>query len=249
MSFSNNGSPGDDLRSQLTLRSQYKSRRQRRSSGVHHCCATFSHYRKCSKDMPGSPHTKHKHISSAIYAFAIRRLGISAFSSLPTDGPDTEAARTIFTRAVPFLTDLKSRMVLTTIDEVITNLWPNLEGVSPRVPVQSRLPAHVATPTLPVIVAADGDCPNRLVSAFTTVPHGAHRCSAQRDCPPHVFRYRRAVHQAQTRLLEARFLRRSSPGHSPQCPGRLCGRDRGSSAPRSRVLGYVSEDPRGQDHQ
>ncbi|KAH8832918.1 hypothetical protein DL96DRAFT_1811486 [Flagelloscypha sp. PMI_526] len=91
------------------------------------------------------------------YVHAIRHLGLVSFSSSPSDAID---ARHHLRRLAPFLTDRKSKLIMSSLDETITDLWSRLDSHEGSPSLFSSLMSDVTrlvTPLPPVIApVSDG---------------------------------------------------------------------------------------------
>ncbi|KIM90558.1 hypothetical protein PILCRDRAFT_812311 [Piloderma croceum F 1598] len=64
------------------------------------------------------------------YAYTTRYLSISPLSSLNADNPDFQEARRIISQLAPFVTDRKSKILHSSLDSVITDIWSRFEAAT-----------------------------------------------------------------------------------------------------------------------
>lgn len=64
------------------------------------------------------------------YAYVTRKLLISPLSSIKTNDADRKIAIDLFKRVAPFLTDKRSTLVFSSVDDIVTFFWSKLDTLS-----------------------------------------------------------------------------------------------------------------------
>jgi hypothetical protein len=67
--------------------------------------------------------------ASIAYAYTTRYLSTSPLSSIKTDDQDFQEALRIISQLVPALTDQKSKVLHSSLDDVVTDVWSRFEPV------------------------------------------------------------------------------------------------------------------------
>jgi hypothetical protein len=68
---------------------------------------------------------------SISYSYTVRHLAASSLSSIPLYDPDRPEALRLISQLVPFLVERRSTVRFSSIAEVIADVWPRFDKVSP----------------------------------------------------------------------------------------------------------------------